>query len=66
MGGEIQGNSEAENLREYMRRLTARPHNVGSRMTKTNATWIAAEVQESGSKRRLKILTCYTRRLKSG
>src|SRR5260221_11742739 len=37
-----------ENLREYMRRLTARPHNVGSPYDKDNAEWIAAKFKEFG------------------
>src|SRR5258708_722706 len=37
-----------ENLREYMRRLTARPHNVGSAYDKENAEWIAAKFKEFG------------------
>ena len=37
-----------ENLREYMRRLTARPHNVGSPYDKDNADWIAAKFKEFG------------------
>jgi N-acetylated-alpha-linked acidic dipeptidase len=37
-----------DNLREYMRRLTARPHNVGSPYDKDNAEWIAAKFKEFG------------------
>lgn len=37
-----------ENLREYMKRLTARPHNVGSPYDKDNAEWIAAKFKEFG------------------
>src|SRR5579859_346066 len=37
-----------ENLREYMRRLTARPHNVGSAYDKENAEWISAKFTEFG------------------
>ena len=37
-----------ENLREYMRRLTARPHIVGSPYDKDNAEWIAAKFKEFG------------------
>src|SRR5437660_10640232 len=37
-----------ENLREYMRRLSARPHNVGSPYDKDNAEWIAAKFKEFG------------------
>src|SRR5258706_12871504 len=37
-----------ENLRAYMQRLTARPHNVGSPYDKDNAEWIAARFKEFG------------------
>jgi N-acetylated-alpha-linked acidic dipeptidase len=37
-----------DNLREYMRRLTARPHNVGSPYDKDNAEWIASKFREFG------------------
>jgi N-acetylated-alpha-linked acidic dipeptidase len=36
------------NLREYMRRLSARPHHVGSPYDKDNAEWILAHFQEWG------------------
>jgi N-acetylated-alpha-linked acidic dipeptidase len=36
------------NLREYMRRLTARPHHVGSPYDKDNAEWILARFKEWG------------------
>ncbi len=36
------------NLREYMRRLTARPHHVGSPYDKDNAEWILAHFKEWG------------------
>lgn len=35
-----------ENLREYMRRLSARPHHVGSPYDKDNAEWILAKFRE--------------------
>jgi N-acetylated-alpha-linked acidic dipeptidase len=37
-----------ENLRAYMERLTARPHNVGSPYDKDNAEWILAKFKEFG------------------
>ncbi len=37
-----------ENLRAYMQRLTARPHNVGSPYDKDNAEWIASKFKEFG------------------
>lgn len=38
----------ADNLRESMRRLSARPHHVGSSYDKDNAEWILAQFQKSG------------------
>src|SRR5215471_5079657 len=37
-----------ENLRSYMQRLSARPHNVGTPYDKDNAEWIAAKFKEFG------------------
>jgi N-acetylated-alpha-linked acidic dipeptidase len=37
-----------ENLREYMRRLSARPHHVGSPYDRDNAEWILAKFKEWG------------------
>jgi len=37
-----------QNLRAYMERLTARPHNVGSPYDKDNAEWILAKLKEFG------------------
>jgi N-acetylated-alpha-linked acidic dipeptidase len=37
-----------ENLRTYMKRLSAQPHNVGSPYDKDNAEWIAAKFKEFG------------------
>lgn len=37
-----------DNLREYMQRLSARPHNVGSPYDRDNAEWIAAKFKEFG------------------
>src|SRR5882724_4614750 len=36
------------NLRDYMQRLSARPHNVGSAYDKDNAEWILAKFKEFG------------------
>src|SRR5438309_8385933 len=36
------------NLKEYMRRLSARPHHVGSPYDKENAEWILARFKEWG------------------
>jgi len=38
----------ADNLRESMRRLSARPHHVGSAYDKDNAQWILAQFQQWG------------------
>ena len=38
----------ADKLRESMRRLSARPHHVGSPYDKDNAEWILAQFQKSG------------------
>jgi len=37
-----------ENLREYMKRLSARPHHLGSPYDKENAEWILAKFKEFG------------------
>ncbi len=37
-----------DNLRAYMQRLSARPHNVGSPYDKDNAEWISAKFKEFG------------------
>ncbi len=37
-----------DNIREYMRRLSARPHHVGSAYDKDNAEWILAKFKEWG------------------
>jgi N-acetylated-alpha-linked acidic dipeptidase len=37
-----------DNLRDYMKRLSARPHHVGSPYDKDNAEWILARFQEWG------------------
>jgi N-acetylated-alpha-linked acidic dipeptidase len=37
-----------DNLRTYMQRLSARPHNVGTPYDKDNAEWIAARFKEFG------------------
>jgi N-acetylated-alpha-linked acidic dipeptidase len=39
---------DTANLREYMRRLSARPHHVGSPYDKDNAEWILARFKEWG------------------
>jgi hypothetical protein len=39
---------DTANLREYMRRLSARPHHVGSPYDKDNAEWILAQLKSYG------------------
>jgi N-acetylated-alpha-linked acidic dipeptidase len=39
---------EPENLRQYMQRLSARPHHVGSPYDKENAEWILAQMKGWG------------------
>jgi len=39
---------DPQNLREYMKRLSARPHHVGSPYDKDNAEWILARFKEWG------------------
>ncbi len=39
---------QPNNMREYMRRLSARPHHVGSAYDKENAEWILAKFKEFG------------------
>jgi N-acetylated-alpha-linked acidic dipeptidase len=39
---------DPQNLRAYMERLSARPHNVGSPYDKDNAEWILAKFREFG------------------
>src|SRR5215469_14078385 len=44
----FQGTVIAANIRENMRRLSARPHSVGSPYDKDNAEWILARFKEWG------------------
>jgi len=44
----LQDGASADTIRENMRRLSARPHNVGSPYDKNNAEWILARFQEWG------------------
>ena len=44
----LQDGISRDNLRESMRRLTARPHHVGSSYDKDNAEWILARFKEWG------------------
>ena len=39
---------QPNNMREYMRRLSARPHHVGSSYDKENAEWILSKFKEFG------------------
>ena len=42
------GVPDPQHLREYMQRLSARPHHVGSSYDKDNAEWIAAKLKSWG------------------
>src|SRR5438105_2025475 len=44
-----------QNLRDYMQRLSARPHHVGSAYDKDNAEWIAAKLKSWGLDARIEI-----------
>src|SRR5437867_2015586 len=44
---------EARNLREYMQRLSARPHHLGSPYDKENAHWILTKFREWGLEARI-------------
>jgi N-acetylated-alpha-linked acidic dipeptidase len=44
----LQEGASADTIRENMRRLSARPHNVGSPYDKNNAEWILARFKEWG------------------
>ena len=46
--GKFRSIPDPANLREYMRRLSARPHHVGSPYDKDNAEWILARFKEWG------------------
>src|SRR5207248_1729529 len=44
-----------DSLREYMRRLSARPHHVGSPYDKDNAEWILAQLKSFGLDAKIEI-----------
>jgi len=46
--GRFQALPEPDSLRSYLRRLAARPHNVGSAYGRVNAEWLAAQFQSWG------------------
>jgi N-acetylated-alpha-linked acidic dipeptidase len=46
--GKLRAIPSTDNLRAYMQRLSARPHNVGTPADKDNAEWIAARFKEFG------------------
>jgi N-acetylated-alpha-linked acidic dipeptidase len=45
---QLRGIPSTDNLRAYMQRMSARPHNVGTAFDKDNAEWIAARFKEFG------------------
>ncbi len=49
---------QASNLREYVRRLSARPHNVGSPYDKDNAEWILAKFKGFGLDAHIESFDC--------
>ena len=48
MGQKFRDGIGADNIRENMRRLSARPHHVGSAYDKDNAEWILSKLKEWG------------------
>ncbi len=46
--GKFRATPSPENLRDYMKRLSARPHHVGSSYDKENAEWILSRFKEWG------------------
>src|SRR3989442_9599495 len=44
----LQAIPSSDSMRSYMRRLSARPHHVGSPYDKTNAAWLLAQFKEWG------------------
>ncbi len=46
--GKFRAVPSPDNMREYMRRLSARPHHVGSAYDKENAQWILGKFKEWG------------------
>src|ERR1700722_5204096 len=47
---------QPDRMRENMRRLTARPHHVGSPYDKDNAEWILAQLKSYGLEAKIKAL----------
>ena len=56
---------EPQNLRDYMQRLAARPHHVGSPYDKDNAEWMLAKFKEWGLDATSKLSMCSFPRPKS-
>ena len=59
----------SDNLRSYMQRLSAHPHNVGSPYDKDNAEWIAVKVSLVGVRHFDRDILCvvpYPARAKAG
>jgi len=55
--GRFRAVPDAKNIGEYMRRLSARPHHVGSPYDKDNAEWMLAKLKEWGWDARLESFT---------
>ena len=64
--GKFRSIPSPDNLREYMKRLAARPHHVGSPYDKENAEWTSPSFKGGAGMRTSKISTCFSRRPRSG
>ena len=57
MGAKVPAGIVPDNIRENMRRLTARPHHVGSPYDKDNAEWMLAKFKEWGFDAKIETFT---------
>jgi hypothetical protein len=48
VGREVPRDSDAKNIGEYVKRMSARPHHLGSSYDKDNAEWILSKFKEWG------------------
>jgi len=55
----------AKNIGEYMKRMSARPHHLGSPYDKDNAEWILSKFKEWGWDARLETYDVLSRRRRS-
>jgi len=56
---------DAKNIGDYMKRMSARPHHLGSPYDKDNAEWILSKFREWGGTRASRTSTSSSRRRKS-